>query len=232
MTIDSLRKIATALAILVLYGCEGWPPYGDRLESRFRENPEAFDSLRDKLLATEFDSMSVYRSHEGLKVIGDSSVVAEVRDGVEYMRWDKEEFFDQEIIDLFTKTRVANIERNSIGAVFFNPPPVESDYGLSPFITKNNRSTFFFYTRDGETSRERHECREKFEELRCGSCSISLENDWFIDYSWSPHIYDQDALDKLITGEMPESEYYAIVDPLDEQCRADGLAAIGFSPEP
>lgn len=63
---------------------------------------------------------------------------------------------------------------------------------------------------------------------RCGQCSASLRNGWYIEYLWRPEELIPDSLDRAAEGIISSEEYSEEYRRELDQCLADGLAAIGY----
>ena len=211
-----IRTTLSILLLTLLSGCEQWPPYEDELRENFTNNREAFDTLRTKIQGTEYIHLSMTGIY-GIPRFNDSKHVVADMQG--------EDHIEQEIIendpewdDLFLAANVFAVAQheNVVTLRFIGA------------LENKKRTTHAEYVCGVEQGESRKPCLPEHEKLRCGLCSVDLEDGWFIEYWWSPEEVVPGGLDLLTNDEIPEEEYWELFDQNLKQCRIDGYKAIGY----
>ena len=210
-----------ALALLPLISaCAKWPPYHEELAKRFEENRSAFEQLEAKILATHY-----FRVSGGCVVDSDKQRISnrvklewiDESEGNDYL-YDHEYIEDEEWSDLFCRTLVWSVE-NHDGVLTF-------DFGSS--IDRNNKTTFVVYTHSQELLESRKPCLPEFEDIPCGLCSVLLDDEWYLEYWWSPEELVPGGFERVLAKEMTREKYYELFDRNLHQCRIDGYSEIGY----
>jgi hypothetical protein len=209
------------VCVSLISACSKWPPSHEELAERFSENRDAFEQLEAKILDTHYVEVSggcfVDSNHE--KISNRVTLLRKVdeSDGKAYL-YEQEYIEDDEWSDLFCQTLVWSVA-NYDGIVSF-------DFGSG--FRRNNKTVFAAYTHSRELLESRKPCLPEHIKIPCGLCSVALDDEWYIEYWWSPEELVPGGFEQVLDEEMTEEEYRELLDRDLEQCRTDGLVQIGY----
>lgn len=213
---------ALAIAsILFVSACSEWPPHQEELAERFEENRDAFEQLEAKILTSNLVRVSggCVLDSDGERTSNRVQLLRKVdeAEGKEYP-YERDYVEDAEWTDLFCQVFVWSVE-NHDGVVTI---------GFGSSIPHDDMTTFVEYIHSREMLESRRPCLPEIEQIPCGLCSVPLDDEWYLEYWWSPDELVPDGFSRVLDGEMTEDEYRELYDRSLEQCRIDGYREIGY----
>lgn len=221
-----MNRVTHVLAVGVtclVSACNQWPPYRSDLVQHFNENQETFEQLRGKILDTHYLRVTggcIGDRDGGVKhTLVTITWEPEHTEGQDFV-YEQERVEDAEWSDLLCKVGGSWGVANYDGIVWI-------EYG-GPSAKQNDRSVHFGYVRSKEMLGSRISCLPEHREIPCGLCSVSLDDEWYVEYWWSPDELLPGVYDGVINGEMTQEEYWLMFDETLAQCRTDGYRAMGY----
>lgn len=206
----------------LLSACDRWPPYRDDLVEHFNENKDAFEQLRAKIIDTHYLSVGggcIGDRDGGLKHTPVTFTWEPDHAEGEDFVYEQESVEDAEWSELFCK--VGGWDVVSYDGI------VRFEFG-GPSAEQNDRSVRFAYVHSKEMLASRIACLPEHKEIPCGLCSVALDDEWYVEYWWSPEELLPGVFDRVLDGEMTREEYRSMFDETLAQCRIDGNRAMGY----
>lgn len=132
--------------------------------------------------------------------------------------WNRDYIEDEEWGDLICQARIWSVEHFD-GVVRFS-------FGSS--IDQNEKTVFAEYVHNADLQNTRLPCVPEHKNIPCGLCSVPLDDEWYIEFWWSPEDIGDDELERVVAGEISDEEYRESINRDLAQCRIDGYAEIGY----
>lgn len=214
-------RLSALTCIFLISACTKWPPHHEELADRFNENRAAFEQLEKMILDTDYLRVSggcivdKDRKKSSSRVRLTRKVDEPEKKGYLY---DQEYIEDDAWSDLFCQTLIYSVA-NYDGIVSF---------GFGSSFDRDDKFVHAEYTHSRAELESRKPCLQEHQNIPCGLCFVALDDEWFINYWWSPEELVPGGFDLVLDGEMTDEEYRELSDRNFEQCRIDGLTAIGY----
>ena len=209
--------LAALLFVVPLLGaCEKWPPHEEELRRNFEENRVALESLEAKISGTKYFRVS-QTGIMGIPRFNDSDHVVADFHGVEFVESDLIEN-DPEWEQFFRQAGVFSVSKYEDRATF----------GFVGSLPDKSRSIWVEYVRSAVQRKNLKPCLPEHKNLACGLCVVDLDDQWFLEYWWTPEDVIPDRYEEVLSGQLSDEEYWQEIDAALLECRINGYRSIGY----
>lgn len=197
--------------------CGDWPPHGEGLTKYVSERKPQIEVLVAEFKSSDFGRVVCQPCFANKPLADWDTVSYELIEG----KWRKaENLRSREYAKMFQNAGVMSINRRSTG---------EIELGIAAQSDHKNRDYVVQLFRDpGHMSSSIKECVEEFEEIDCGWCKVSIDDNFWIRYQWYLDDPDPNASRARDDGEISWDEWEARNDAAQDACLKRGLTEQGY----
>jgi hypothetical protein len=197
--------------LLLLSGCDSWPPYEKEIKEHFNSHKSDIELLREKLLDSKY--LSVGESM-GVVVWG-HFYVGELVDGT--IVQNEQPMDEAEWLKIFQRSEIDGVGRKNYDHTAVSISKVSFRGNL-----KKNIDWTISYVHDRDLPNQVRQCGNEDPNVRCGSCITELGDSWYLQYWWSPFPNLTEAEEARLNGTISEQEYYELSFQAMDACYAEG----------
>jgi hypothetical protein len=205
------------LVASVLSACGKWPPYGEDLTDYVRDRKTYIEELVSQFEGSEFARIDCQPCFAEDSAAEWASVSYAIVDG----GWRKvDNPRSADFAKMFRDAGIMSVSKRSSG---------ETELGIAvPSNHKNRRYFVQLFHEPNHRTNTVKECVAEFEDIDCGWCKVSIDENFWIRYQWYPDDMDQELTRAGANGEISWDEWQARNRAAEDACMKAGLQEQGY----
>ena len=212
------KHLCACIVVATLSACGDWPPHGEGLTKYVGERKPQIEELVSEFENSGFGRIDCQPCFANKPETDWDSVSYKFIEG----KWKRTENpRSHEYAKMFRNAGVMSIFRRSSGAI---------ELGIAvPSDHKNQRYVVQLFHDPDHRSSTLKECVADFEDIDCGWCKVSIDDNLWVRYQWYLDDPDPNASRARDDGEISWDEWEARNEAANDACLKEGLNEQGYN---